>query len=230
MPRAPLILHLFRFSPARHGFGCDGGGYGCWFYEHSAHTVGAYPVMNVTVARPLLLRDKSELYPWIDETVDDAAVRRVLAPCRADERCGLRHTDIGVCAAALRAGYDSVRMPLLSARTRGVRYNEWVICREGCLTQVWCAACVPVIHGRCATPDCCRNPVPPTRWQEALQCGRAMVERDRARRGAPRAREIARERARAANATTRDRAHRGRAAAPPACARSLGIARRSLTP
>ena len=169
-------------GPTRYSFGCDGGGYGCWFYEHDARTSLLYPTLNVTVWRPLLLRDKSEVYPWIDGTVRDADVRRVLAHCLADRRCGVRHSEIGVCAAALKGGYDGVRMPLPTVENRSWKINEWVICRAGCLSTVSCDACPTIVEGPCPDSRCCDTPPPSIRWKEASRRGRQIVEQSRAAR------------------------------------------------
>tara|TARA_B100000683_G_scaffold24184_1_gene22413 strand:- start:62 stop:616 length:555 start_codon:yes stop_codon:yes gene_type:complete len=174
-PVAGVIgLLVYRFHPVRHGFGCDGAGYGCWFFEHDGETRKTLPVLVVNVSNPLLLRDKSEAYPFIDATVSAAEVGRVLAPCHRDPRCNSRHSEPGLCAAALKKGYDSVRMPVRTARNASVAVHEWVVCRGRCLTHTSCDACPDVVVGPCS-PACCKEKPPSTRWKEALRHGKALV-------------------------------------------------------
>ena len=162
-------LLLYRFNPVKHHFGCDGGGYGCWFLEHDSMSVSRFPVLNVSVDRPLLLTSKSEVYPWVRKTVNSSEIRAFLRPCIRHRTCSAyKHFDTGVCAAARKAGYDSVRMPLESQNNRTVWYNEWVICKGSCLTTVSCDSCPTVVSGVCADPNCCGSNPPGVRWEESL--------------------------------------------------------------
>ena len=147
-------------SLAQFRIGCDGGGYGCWFYVKLGTGVFVDP------GRSKRFENKAQLYSWLKATVNTSEVQRTLRPCtdanryhwnvtmtRAHPRgCDWHHTESGVCAAARKESFDSVVYQVPS------RPAELVLCHEWCMHHVSCDECPPVMQnrsGQCA----CNNKV-----------------------------------------------------------------------
>lgn len=156
-----MLLRLIRLNPLIHSYGCDGGGYGVFFYDYDSLETLINNVTDVThltdgtstqqriaplfvhVSNPLVLKRKGDVYSLIGavlkrKNVSDAFVKRL---CDTHPR-SCRHSEMGVCVMATRLGYDSVRMPFLggTVSVRGAKgvwtssqaqIVEWVVCRGG---------------------------------------------------------------------------------------------------
>jgi len=147
---------------AKHGIGCDGGGYGCWFWVKNG--TGVY----VAAGRSKIVGHKQQVYPWIHSTVNMSEIKHALQPCvaantrheaKTDEHplgCdALRHSEPGICAAARKRGFQSVLMDQPPSRYPGGygRRTELVLCNDWCMRHVSCDECPPVMQnltGQCA--------------------------------------------------------------------------------
>ena len=132
-----MLLPVFRWHPQNHGYGCDGGGYGCWFYIDGASSA------FVEVHRTARFLMKQRSYHYMQQRLNKSEVRRGLAPCLASpDRCGaLGHSDSGVCVAARKFGWDSV----LLGRPRD-NLTELVVCHPWCMRTISCDSCPNVLQ------------------------------------------------------------------------------------
>ena len=121
--------------------GCDGGGYGCWFYM--SHTSNAL----LELKRAKEFNSKNDAIAWINARTNRSSVLHFIAKCAAhyamhakhdrNIACGgLHHSESGICLAATSEGYDSV---IIQDK------RELVSCHPWCLEHVSCVACVPIL-------------------------------------------------------------------------------------
>ena len=132
------------------GLGCDGGGYGTWFFVAPGSGV------RVNVGRLLALETK--------EVALDVAARgggggrNATPPCarwgarRSHGAPCDRHGDVGLCAAARRAGADSVLIERVNYGADAVawrgRRQELVLCTQQSAAEPQCSACPAAVDLR----------------------------------------------------------------------------------
>lgn len=125
--------------------GCDGAGYGCWFYLTPGFG------SRIRLGTVLELRDKDHMYEWVDATVSPAYALWFTAWCTVHPFCASwRHSDTGVCAAAAARGVDTV---VIGAGQQNNLAPELVLCSEVCMREVQCDECPLVEYA----PDCVCN-------------------------------------------------------------------------
>ena len=145
-PSSPLdgsIVEATRFSYKLLGTGgCDGGGYGCWYYLTPG--LGS----RIRLGRVIELRDRPHLKQWIRESVSVSRSLWTTARCHIHPFCGAwRALDRGVCAAAVAQGFDTV---LVGIGTENGLMPEIILCSGVCMSTPQCYECPAVEYA----PDC----------------------------------------------------------------------------
>lgn len=144
-PASPLdgtLVDVTRFPYYNVNVGCDGVGYGCWFFLTPGFG------SRIRLGTVLELRDKDHFYEWVDATVSPAYAFWFTAWCAVHPFCASwRHGDTGVCAAAAVHGVDTVVIG--AGRANGLA-PELVLCSGVCMQEVQCDECPAVEYA----PDC----------------------------------------------------------------------------
>jgi hypothetical protein len=149
MPPSPLdgaIVDVTRFSYDMLGEnGCDGGGYGCWFFLTPGFG------SRIKLGRVIELENKRALLRWIAASVSWPRTLWYTLKCDVHPQCAaLMHSDTGVCAAAALSGVDTV----VVGADEGHVVPEVVICSPWCTQTVSCDECPAVEYA----PGCVCRP------------------------------------------------------------------------
>ena len=116
--------------------GCDGAGYGCWFYLTPGFG------SRIRLGTVLELRDRTHMYEWVDSTVSPPYAFWSTAWCELNPFCtSWRNTDTGVCSAAAVHGVDTV---VIGAGQYNALMPEVVLCSGVCMRDVQCDECPAV--------------------------------------------------------------------------------------
>jgi len=128
--------------------GCDGAGYGCWYYLTPGFGT------RIRLGTVLELRDRAHMYEWIDATVSPSYAFWSTAWCELHPFCtSWRHADTGVCAAAAAHGADTVVIGTgwdALGKMDMALMPELVLCSGVCMREVQCDECPAVEYA----PDC----------------------------------------------------------------------------
>lgn len=147
----PEIRDHDRVGVVRYGagasvdWGCDGGGYGVWFFVMPGSEV------EVEVGRILSFNTKAQSLEFMRQQMGTRNATSYTPPCArwnsdAGPRCD-QHSDVNLCEAVRRVGRDSVLI-------RNVNYGydaiqpvgtrmELILCEHGRIDDPQCDACLP---------------------------------------------------------------------------------------
>ena len=144
-------MEVIRFPTRKTGVGCDGGGYGCWFFGGDGSGV------SINIGRSARFKTKEEAREMVGRAGGRHALYHALDPCRRHGCDGDKHSDTYICAAAKKLGFDSVMWSTEPrAHQSGVFRNivEIVVCHDWCMQNVSCDEC-PGIDLRASDGSTC---------------------------------------------------------------------------
>lgn len=132
-------LNLLRFPSRLTTVGCDGAGYGCWFFVTNG--IGA----RVRVNKIKQFEFKSDAYKWIHSKTSWWRIQYATLRCSMDAQCRT-HSDMGLCLNARKEGYDGVMIHHNEKIPSNRTAPELVLCTDDCNRKVQCDECPDVAY------------------------------------------------------------------------------------